>query len=276
MRNKILTATYIMWASVFIILPMALIVVYGFTVEEGGKLVFSLDNFVRFFTGEEYLIPLWRSLYLAFFCTLICLVLGYPMAMILAKSKSKYQNFMVTLFVLPMWMNFLLRTYAWLTILETNGLINSLLAAMGLPKAELLYNQGAVLLGMVYNYLPFMVFPIYSSLAKTDKSLVEAAGDLGATKAQTFRKVTFPLSLPGVISGINMVFMPAVTTFVISRLMGGGHTSLIGDIIEQQFMYANNRNFGSAISVVIMVIIVISIGVMSKYEDEEEAKGGLW
>lgn len=174
-----------------------------------------------------------------------------------------------------MWMNFLLRTYAWLTLLEKNGVINSLISLIGLPKMELLYNQGAVVLGMVYNFLPFMVLPIYSVLIKIDKSIIEAAEDLGANSREIFKKVIFPLSLPGVISGITMVFMPAVTTFVISRLLGGGQFTLIGNLIEHQFVYTGEWGFGSALSIVMIILILFSMAIMSKYEKENEG-GGLF
>ncbi len=276
MKNKILTATFTAWVFIFIVLPIALIVFYSITVNDGDMVRFTWSNFAKFFTEDVYLKSLGRSLYLAFISTIICLLIGYPMAMILVSLKPKIQSFCVTLFVLPMWMNFLMRTYAWLTILENNGLINTLLVKLGFDKLELLYNQGAVVLGMVYNFLPFMVFPIYSSLTKTDRSIIEAAQDLGANKVKVFFSVTLPLSLSGVASGISMVFMPAVTTFVISRLMGGGHTSLIGDIIEQQFLYANNWNFASAISVVVMIILLVSMAVVPKGKAEETGGGGLW
>ena len=276
MKNKFLTATYTAWIFIFIVLPLALIVFYAFTYNDGDMVRFTMDNFKKFFTEGVYLKSLWRSIYLALISTVICLVIGYPMAMILASLKPKIQSFCVTLFVLPMWMNFLMRTYAWLTILENNGLINTLLEKLGFDKLELLYNQGAVVLGMVYNFLPFMVFPIYSSLTKTDRSIIESAQDLGANKFRVFRSVTFPLSLPGIASGISMVFMPAVTTFVISRLMGGGHTSLIGDIIEQQFLYANDWNFASAISVVVMIILLASMAIVPKGKSDEPEGGGLW
>ncbi len=276
MKNKLLTATFTAWVFIFIVLPIALIVFYSITVNDGDMVRFTWSNFSKFFTEDVYLKSLGRSLYLAFISTIICLLIGYPMAMILVSLKPKIQSFCVTLFVLPMWMNFLMRTYAWLTILENNGLINTLLVKLGFDKLELLYNQGAVVLGMVYNFLPFMVFPIYSSLTKTDRSVIEAAQDLGANKVKVFFSVTLPLSLSGVASGISMVFMPAVTTFVISRLMGGGHTSLIGDIIEQQFLYANNWNFASAISVVVMIILLVSMAVVPKGKAEETGGGGLW
>jgi len=259
---------------IFIIIPLALIVFFSVIIETEHGLQFTLQHFKRFLE-PVYMVVLLRSIYIAFISTLICLVLGYPMAMILANRGLNKKQFLVSLFVLPMWMNFLLRTYAWLTLLENSGLINTLLSYLGLKKLNLLYNNYAVILGMVYNFLPFMVLPIYSVLIKIDKSVIEAAQDLGADSFTVFRRVTFPLSLPGVMSGITMVFMPSVTTFVISRLLGGGQYTLIGNLIEQQFLYVGDWNFGSALSVVLMIIILLSMGVMSRYDKEHEG-GGLW
>ncbi len=214
-----------------------------------------------------------RSFILAAFSTGICLLLGYPLAMILASKDFERKNIMLLLLIVPMWMNFLLRTYAWLTLLEKKGIINSLLSSLNLPTINIIYTTKAVVLGMVYNFLPFMVLPIYTVLSKIDKSVIEAAEDLGANSFITFKKVIFPLSLPGVISGITMVFMPAVTTFVISRLLGGGHYKLIGNLIEQQFLSVYDWNFGSAISIIMMIVILISMGILSKYEEVREGGG---
>ena len=219
---------------------------------------------------EPYIKVLWRSVWLAGISTIICLVLGYPVAMILASKKMSKKSFLMFLFVLPMWMNFLLRTYAWMTLLEKNGFINMILSFFNIAPLQLLYNEGAVVLGMVYNFLPFMVLPIYSVMRKIDHNVIEAAEDLGANQFTVFRKIIFPLSLPGVFSGISMVFMPAVTTFVISRLLGGGQFMLIGNLIERQFLLAGDWNFGSAVSIVMMLIILISMGFMSKYDKEHE------
>ncbi len=211
---------------------------------------------------------LWRSIKVAAVSTLICLALGYPMAYILSKMRPGLRDTMVFLFVLPMWMNFLLRTYAWMTLLERTGLINTLLGKLGLGPLDLMYTQGAVILGNVYNFLPFMILPIYNVLVKIDSSVVEAAQDLGANRFVVFRKVIFPLSLPGVISGVSMTFMPAVSTFIISRLLGGGQQALIGDIIENQFKVVGNWGLGSAMSVALMVLILAAMNVARKYEDE--------
>jgi spermidine/putrescine transport system permease protein len=274
MKRSWLAYPYVLWAAIFIVFPLFLVLVYSVILTTDHGIQFTLNHFRRVFE-PLYLMVLWRSIKLAFISTFICLILGYPIAMILAEAGLSKRNFLVALFVIPMWMNFLARTYAWMTLLEKNGLINALLEFLNLPAINILYTDKAVILGMVYNFLPFMVLPIYSVLSKTDKSLIEAAQDLGATPVTTFIKVIFPLSLPGVLSGITMVFMPAVTTFVISRLLGGGQFTLIGNLIEKQFLTTGDWGFGSALSMVLMVIILFSMGVMSKYEKENEG-GGLW
>lgn len=224
---------FAVYALIFILAPLILIVFYSFAGPNGGL---TLEHYKAFFNFEDpvYLQVLWRSIKVAAVSTLICLALGYPMAYILSKMRPGLRDTMVFLFVLPMWMNFLLRTYAWMTLLERTGLINTLLGKLGLGPLDLMYTQGAVILGNVYNFLPFMILPIYNVLVKIDSSVVEAAQDLGANRFVVFRKVIFPLSLPGVISGVSMTFMPAVSTFIISRLLGGGQQALIGDIIENQ------------------------------------------
>lgn len=272
-RNWALTP-YLIWMIIFIVVPLALVVYYGITVNTDSGVAFSLSNFKRF-AEPIYLRALWRSIKLAIISTIICLIIGYPVAMILAGNSFKHKNVMVMLLVVPMWMNFLLRTYAWLTLLEKNGIINSILGKFGLPMLNILYTESAVILGMVYNFLPFMILPIYSVMSKMDYSLIEAAEDLGANSLIVFRRVIFPLSLPGVVSGITMVFMPAVTTFVISRLLGGGQFTLIGNLIEQQFLYVGDWNFGSTMSLIMMVIILISMLFMNK-ADGPERSGGLW
>ncbi len=260
---------YLVWMVLFTVVPMVLVLYYAFTVPTEGGATWSLENFARFFE-PIYLRVFLRSLYLAVISTAICLLLGYPAAMVMAGNAFKRKHVIMLLFVVPMWMNFLLRTYAWLTILERNGFINAVLSFFNLPRVNILYSNTAVLLGMVYNFLPFMVLPIYSVLSKIDKGVVEAAGDLGANPFQVFIKVILPLSLPGVISGITMVFMPAMTTFVISRLLGGGQFTLIGNLIEQQFLVVGDWGFGSAISVVMIVVILLSMAVMSFFEGEEK------
>ncbi len=271
-NQKILAYPYIVWLIIFIVVPLVLVLYFSLSFRDGGL---TLENYRRFMT-PIYGKVLYRSLKLAFISTIFCLVLGYPMAMIIAGADISKRNLMVLLFVLPMWMNFLLRTYAWMTLLGKNGVINNVLRYFNLPTLNLLYNNGAVILGMVYNFIPFMVLPIYSVLAKMDKTLIEAAKDLGANEITVFRKVTFPLSLPGVITGITMVFMPAVSTFVIPKLLGGGQFMLIGNLVEQQFTYVYDWNFGSAISIIMMIFILIAMAITTKYEDPAEESGGLW
>lgn len=271
-RQKILAYPYIVWLIIFIVVPLVLVLYFSLSFRDGG---ITLENYRRF-VSPIYGKVLYRSLKLALISTVFCLVLGYPMAMIIARADITKRNLMVLLFVLPMWMNFLLRTYAWMTLLGKNGVINNVLRYLNLPALNLLYNNGAVILGMVYNFIPFMVLPIYSVLVKMDKTLMEAAKDLGANEITVFRKIIFPLSLPGVITGITMVFMPAVSTFVIPKLLGGGQFMLIGNLVEQQFTYVYDWNFGSAISIIMMVFILIAMAIMAKHEDPMEESGGLW
>ncbi len=274
MRRSFTMAPYLVWMALFIIVPMFLVVYYAFTVSTQAGTALSLANFGRFFE-PIYLRVLWRSLNLALISTLICLLVGYPAAMIMVSNAFSRGSALILLFVVPMWMNFLLRTYAWLAILERNGFLNVLLARLNLPQLNILYTNAAVVLGMVYNFLPFMVLPIYSVLSKIDRGVIEAAGDLGANSLQVFTRVVFPLSMPGVVSGITMVFMPALTTFVISRLLGGGQFTLIGNLIEQQFLVVGDWGFGSAISVVMIILILLSMAIMSFFEGEER-EATLW
>lgn len=274
MKNKLITYPYIVWMILFIVVPIILVLSYSITYKDDAGLTFTLEHYKRFF-DPLYINVLIHSMNLALVSTFICLMLGYPMAMIISKTSVRKRNMLILLFVIPMWMNFLLRTYAWMALLERSGLINKLLNLLHLPTVNLMYTNGAVILGMVYNFLPFMVLPIYSVLIKIDKSLVEAAQDLGANELEVFLKVTLPLSLPGVISGFIMVFMPAITTFVISRLLGGGQFTLIGNLIEQQFLSAGDWNFGSAISILMLILILLSSVVMNKYDKDKEGVG-LW
>jgi spermidine/putrescine transport system permease protein len=271
--NSYLASPYIIWSMIFIVIPLLLIIFFGFTKEVNGHYVFSLENFQRLMDPIYFKVFI-RSLWLALVSTFLCILVGYPTAYIISKVKASKQGILILLFILPMWMNFLLRTYAWMAILGKNGIINTLLSSLGFGHINILYTDAAVLLGMVYNFLPFMVLPIYTILSKMDKDLINAARDLGANGFQVFTKVIFPLSLPGVVSGITMVFMPAVTTFAISRLLGGGKFMLIGDLIEQQFTVVGDWNFGSAISIFMMIIILISMAVMSRFEDESDKEGG--
>ena len=264
---------YIVWSTLFIVIPLIIIVFFSFTQETASGYSFTLENFKRVL-NSQYVSVFRRSLVLAFQSTVLCLILGYPVAYFISKMKSNKRNILIMLFIVPMWMNFLLRTYAWLPILGKNGVINNFLSAIGLNTINILYTDAAVLLGMVYNFLPFMILPIYTVLIKMDNSLIDAAADLGANKRQIFTKVIFPLSMPGVITGITMVFMPAVSTFVISRLLGGGQYMLLGNLIETQFTTMGDWNFGSALAIFMMIIILISMAIMNKFEGTESMEGG--
>ena len=268
-----LATPYAIWSVLFIVIPLILIVFFSFTKQVDGRYMFTLDNFDKFF-NVMYFKVVRRSLVLAFISTVLCLIVGYPTAYIISKAKPSRRATLLLLCILPMWMNFLLRTYAWSAILGKNGFINTLLGMVGLGPINILYTDAAVLLGMVYNFLPFMILPIHTILSKMDQDLINAAKDLGANNFQVFTKVIFPLSLPGVISGITMVFMPAVSTFVISKLLGGGQFYLIGNLIEQEFMSVGDWHFGSAISIFMMIIILISMAIMNKYSSGNDKEGG--
>ena len=268
-----LATPYAIWSVLFIVIPLILIVFFSFTKQVDGRYMFTLDNFDKFF-NVMYFKVVRRSLVLAFISTVLCLIVGYPTAYIISKAKPSRRATLLLLCILPMWMNFLLRTYAWSAILGKNGFINTLLGMVGPGPINILYTDAAVLLGMVYNFLPFMILPIHTILSKMDQDLINAAKDLGANNFQVFTKVIFPLSLPGVISGITMVFMPAVSTFVISKLLGGGQFYLIGNLIEQQFMSVGDWHFGSAISIFMMIIILISMAIMNKYSSGTDKEGG--
>lgn len=269
-NSKLLSAPYSIWVTVFIVLPMLLVAWFAFTDGEGN---FTLENLL---SVGQYSNVFLRSIWLGALATAISLVLGYPLAYIIAKMAPKRQSVMVMLVMLPMWMNFLLRTYAWMTLLEDNGLINSALSAIGLPRVHMINTVGAVVLGMVYNYIPYMILPLYSVLTKIDQSVIEAAQDLGADDRKVFLKVVLPMSMPGVISGVTMVFVPAVSTFIISKMLGGGGNLLIGDLIDMQFLgSAYNPNLGSAISLVLMVIILICMGIMNQFDDGDDLEGGM-
>ena len=271
-RFKLPVIVYGLWAIFFILVPLLLILLLGFSIDESGKTVFSLANFKRFFS-PIYLSILWASLKLAFFSTLICLLIGYPFAWFIAKKKNS--DFYMILIMIPMWMNFLLRTYAWLTLLGRNGLVNSFLVKIGIGQLELMYNNFSIMVGMVYNYLPFMILPIFTAITKLDYGYIEAGYDLGATPQEVFRKVIFPLTKGGVITGITMTFIPAISTFVISQLLGGNNINLIGNIIEQQFRYTGDWNFGSAISIVLIIIILVLIKFSLQNADEDGIEGGI-
>ena len=268
-----ISSPYILWSGLFIVIPLFLIIFFAFTNSTDSGYTFTLKHF------EELMQPMYfriffRSLKLALISTLLCLLIGYPTAYIISKTKASRQGTLLMLAIVPMWMNFLLRTYAWSAILGRNGVINTIITSLGFSPINILYTDTAVLLGMVYNFLPFMILPIYTILSKMDQDLINAARDLGANSTQVFTKVIFPLSMPGVVSGITMVFMPAVSTFVISKLLGGGQFMLIGNLIEQQFMSVGDWHFGSAISIFMMIVILISMAILNKFSDESDKEGG--
>ena len=263
-----LAVPYIAWAVMMLILPMVLIALYSVT-EPGNTIIsftLTLDHYVRFFTDPDFLIILWRSLWIAVKTTIICLLIGYPVAFFIARSQEKVQNILVLCITIPMWINMLVRTYAWIGLLSEGGLIQRIFSLFGYSGSELLYTEGAVLLGMVYNFLPFMILQINTSLCKMDHSLLDASADLGANPLQAFWRVTFPLSLPGVINGITLVFLPAVSSFYIPKLLGGGKYFLIGNMIENQFITVGEWNFGSAISMIMAVIMMLLMMVVRKVE----------
>jgi spermidine/putrescine transport system permease protein len=260
MKLKYLSAPYILWMTLFVVAPVVIVAVYAFSNAQGG---FTFDNFSKM---GDYVSVFSRSFLLAGISTAICIIIGYPIAYILSKERTYLQRILIMLIMLPMWMNFLLRTYAWMSILENTGLLNRFLSLLGLPTVAIINTPGAIVIGMVYNFLPFMILPIYSVIVKIDRSLIEAAQDLGAGTVTVFRRVIFPLSLPGVFSGVTMVFVPAVSTFVISQLLGGGANMLLGDLIEMQFLgAAYNPHLGSAIALVMMVIVMICMWLMNKF-----------
>lgn len=268
-------SAYIFWAILFIVLPLILVVIMSFNGAVNmnmGDYRFSTEQFARFFQ-PLYLRILWRSVVLATLSTAACLLVGYPAAYAISSTKPKTCSMLILLFVIPMWMNFLLRTYAWITLLGRNGVLNKAFHLIGLGPFDMMYNQGAILMGMIYNFLPFMVLPIYTILQKMDRSYLEAAQDLGASPATAFLKVTLPLSLPGIYSGILMCFIPALSTFVISSLLGGNKYYLVGNIIEQQFRLTGNWAFGSAIAVVLIVILIVMLFIF-RLVGEKRPKGG--
>lgn len=267
-----LALPYIVWAVLMLVLPMSLIAVYS-VMEQGNSIVtfaFTLEHYKKFFTDPDFLLILWRSLLIAIKTTVICLFLGYPIAYFIARSKEKTQNLLILCITIPMWINMLVRTYAWIGLLSEGGFIQKLLSFIGLGNTELLYTEGAVLLGMVYNFLPFMILQIQTSLSKMDHSLLEASADLGANPAMAFLRVTLPLSLPGVINGITLVFLPAVSSFFIPKLLGGGQYFLIGNMIENQFITVGEWNFGSAISMVMAVIMMLLMMAVRKAETRNQ------
>lgn len=263
-RSKAVSVPYLVWMVIFIVAPLVMVGIFAFTTPEGK---FTFDNL----SGLGRYMPVFtRSIWLAAVATVICLVLGFPLAFIISRMSEKAQSFMLMFLMLPMWMNFLLRTYAWMSLLENNGLINKLLGLVGLGPFQMINTGGAVVLGMVYNYLPFMILPLYSIMTKIDNSVIEAAEDLGAGRINVLSRILIPLSLPGVTTGIIMVFVPSISTFIISRMLGGGDTLLVGDLIEMQFLgNAYNPHLGSAMALVLMVLVLLCMSLTGASSDEE-------
>lgn len=267
MRRKLLSAPYLVWAAIFVAVPLGVVVYFALTDVNTGA--FTLANLARV---SNYLPIFFNSIWLALVASAFCLLLGYPVAWTIANASPRGQRFLMLLVMLPMCMSFLLRTLAWVALLEDTGILNSLLGTLGIGPLPLIRNNGAVILGMVYNYLPYMIMPLYTVLIKIDPRLIEAAQDLGCNGRQIFSRVTLPLSAPGIISGVTMVFVPAVSTFYISKKLGGTSTALIGDVIESQFKTAYNPNLGAAMSLVLMVLILLCVWIMNHFgEDDEEA-----
>ncbi|MBR4828017.1 MAG: ABC transporter permease [Oscillospiraceae bacterium] len=265
-----LLGPYTLWAAVFIVVPLIFVAYYAFT---DNSFTFTFDNLLRFFNDKSqmgdtevrtYMLIFWRSLKLAVISTVICLLLGYPLAYIMSRASDRSQKIMMTLLMIPMWMNFLIRTYAWMTILQDTGLLNGMLTRLGLGNVHIIGTEGAVVIGMVYDYLPYMVLPIYSVMAKLDIRLIEAARDLGCNNYGVLRRVIFPLSMPGVLSGINIVLIPSVSTFYISQKLGNGKFFLIGDAIEGQYV-ANNLHFAAAMAFILMIILLVMMALIKKF-----------
>ena len=263
-KSKIAAIPYLVWMLVFIIIPLGLVLFFGFTTK-GGE--FTFDNFTNI---VKYAHVFWKSIYLSVIATAICLVLAFPLGFLMSRMSEVGQRTMLMLIMLPMWMSFLLRTYGWMTLLENEGLINRFLGLFGIGPFNMINTQGAVVLGLVYNYLPFAITPLHSIMIKIDKSVIEAAQDLGANGFHVFWRVLLPLSVPGIITAVTMVFVPSVSTFIISRMLGGGQNMLIGDLIEQQFLGSvYNPNVGSAMSLILMIVILLIMGIINHFDDEE-------
>lgn len=269
LANKIINAPYILWSVLFIIAPLIMVIYYAFTDAEGNA---TLNNIAQI---GDYTATFVLSISYGAIATLICLVISYPFAYFLAQSKASFQRTAVMLVMLPMWMSFLIRTYSWITILGESGVINRFLGIFGIEPLHMLNTGGAVILGMVYNFLPYMILPLYTVMSKMDNSLVEAAQDLGCSKFHCLRRVIFPLSVPGIASGVTMVFVPSVSTFYITQKLGGGQITLIGDVIEGQFQTAYNYNLGAALSLVLMVMILICLGLLNYFTDSDDDGGVL-
>ena len=273
----VLNAPYLLWSVLFIIVPLVFVVYYAFTTADGR---FTFQNITNFFTSSDYMYVFWMSMLYALIATAICLALSYPFAYCMSKTKASTQSMLMLLVMLPMLMNLVVRTYSWRQILERTGILNTFLESLGLPAVTFLGSAGTVIFGMVYNYLPFMILPIYSSISKVDRSLLEASSDLGCNVFGTIRRVILPMSVPGILSGITMVFVPCVSTFYISRIFSEGRIVMIGDIIEEKFYRsgAPDYNIGATISLVLMLIIIISLAVVNHFSDgndEDAASGGI-
>ena len=264
--QKAVAAPHVMWAILFIIAPLLFVVYYAFTDKDGN---FTFDNITEL-AQASYLEIFLRSLCFAFLATVICLIIAYPIAYFMTKASPKTQKILIMLVMLPQWLNFLIRTYSWMALLEDTGIINGLLESMGLEPIHMINTSGAVILGMVYNYLPYMIIPLHSVISKIDTRVLEAASDLGCSPIRVLVKVVIPLSVSGIVSGVTMVFVPSISTFYISQKLGGGNFDLIGDTIERQFQTAYNYNLGAAMSFVLMLIIVISMAVMNRYSGEDD------
>ena len=276
-RFQQLAWPYIVWAVMMLVLPMALIALYS-VMNQGNSIIsfsFTLEHYAKFFTDPDFLLILWRSILIAVKTTVLCLLLGYPIAYYIARSTEKVQNVLILCITLPMWINMLVRTYAWIGLLSNGGIFQKILGFFGLGNVEFLYTEGAILLGMVYNFLPFMILQIQTSLSKMDYSLIEASADLGASPAQTFRRITLPLSMPGVINGITLVFLPAVSSFFIPKLLGGGQYFLIGNMIENQFITVGEWNFGSAVSMIMAIIMMLLMMAVRKVEQHNQGGKGV-
>ena len=266
LKKKLLGTPYFLWSLIFILIPLGMVFYYGLPVRSGA---FTLNNIISI-TTAEHAKALWLALLLSLIATVLCLLLAYPLAMILCNMGVNQHSFIVLIFILPMWMNFLLRTMAWQTLLEKTGVINSILNFLHLPALRIINTPYAIVLGMVYNFLPFMVLPIYNALSKIDRSIIHAAKDLGANNIQVFFKITLPLSVPGIISGITMVFIPALTTFVISKLLGGSKVLLIGNVIEEEFTQASNWHLGSGLSIVLMLFMIVNMVLSAIFDTDGE------
>ncbi len=266
LRNQLVATPYTIWMIGFIIIPLLFVVYYGLTNDAN---LFTLDNVISFF-NPIHLKSFVQAFKLAFISTLICIILAYPIALIFRNSKTKKTSFVVYIFILPMWMNGLLRIYAWLTLIEKRGVINIILTALRLPNINIVNTETAIILGMVYDFLPFMILPLYNALIKINDDTLNGARDLGANELQVFTRVIFPLSIPGMVSGITMVFIPSLTTVAISYMLGGGLFLLIGNVIEQEFLTTSNWHLGSGLSLVLIIFIFIVMGITNKFTDKDE------